>query len=212
MRWWWLLFQEYTVFGYFRQRWVDCRLAGKFNHTVLLKNTAVDHAWTPDTFCSNARQSNLMMRGSGTDSAMTVDIDGAVFFTKRLVKPWPNGVATQWLKFVNAKLCTQACDDMVAAKRKPSRRKLQTRHFSEALRMLTPVKTTESKLCQLSLDSQTVINLCQLGCEFALDQFNAWRRMLWPVVAKRSHKPALVWNLCLLATSIGKGSRPVLLY
>ena len=40
----------------------------------MLKNTAVDYAWTADTYCSNARQSNLMIGGSDGDSAMTIDV------------------------------------------------------------------------------------------------------------------------------------------
>lgn len=75
------------MFGYFRQSWVDRRLAGRFNHSVVLKNSAVEHAWIPDTYCSNARQSNLMMIGPDTESAIIVDTDGSVFYTKRSVAP-----------------------------------------------------------------------------------------------------------------------------
>ena len=41
---------------------------------MILKNTAVDYARTPDTYCSNARQSNLMIGWSDGDSAMTIDV------------------------------------------------------------------------------------------------------------------------------------------
>ena len=43
------------------------------NHSIMLNNTAVDYAWTPDTYCSNAWQSNLMIGGSDGNSAMTID-------------------------------------------------------------------------------------------------------------------------------------------
>ena len=49
----------------------------------MLKNTAVDYAWTPDTYCSNARQSNLMIGGSDGNRAMTIDRTGHVFLSKR---------------------------------------------------------------------------------------------------------------------------------
>ncbi|KAM7431898.1 Gamma-aminobutyric acid receptor subunit alpha-4 [Porites harrisoni] len=75
---------EYTVFGYFRQSWVDKRLAGKLNQTLVLRNTAIDHAWIPDTYCANTRQSNLKTSASDSESAMRVDINGSVFFTQRI--------------------------------------------------------------------------------------------------------------------------------
>ena len=51
----------------------------------MLKNTAVDYAWTPDTYCSNTRQSNLMIGGSDGDSAMTINLNGHLFLSKRFV-------------------------------------------------------------------------------------------------------------------------------
>ena len=51
----------------------------------MLKNTAVDYAWTPDTYCSNARQSNLMIGGSDGNSAMTINLNGHLFLSKRFV-------------------------------------------------------------------------------------------------------------------------------
>ena len=51
---------------------------------MILKNTAVDYAWTPDTYCSNAGQSNLMIGGSDGNSAMTIDDTGHVL-SKRFV-------------------------------------------------------------------------------------------------------------------------------
>ena len=51
----------------------------------MLKNTSVNYAWTPDTYCSNARQSNLMNGGSDGNSAMTIERNGHVFLSKRFV-------------------------------------------------------------------------------------------------------------------------------
>ena len=51
----------------------------------MLNNTAVDYAWTPDTYCGNARQSNLMIGGSDGNRAMTIDRTGHVFLSKRFV-------------------------------------------------------------------------------------------------------------------------------
>ena len=52
---------------------------------MILKNAAVDYAWTPDTYCSNTRQSNLMIGGSDGDSAMTIKLNGHLFLSKRFV-------------------------------------------------------------------------------------------------------------------------------
>ena len=51
----------------------------------MLNNKGVDYAWTPDTYCSNTRQSNLMIGGSDGNSAMTIDRTGHVFLSKRFV-------------------------------------------------------------------------------------------------------------------------------
>ena len=45
----------------FRQLWTDRRLAGKLNRTFTIKESDNDHIWVPDSFCYNARESNLML-------------------------------------------------------------------------------------------------------------------------------------------------------
>ena len=83
------LAQEYTVFGFFSSKLGRQALGrnwGKLNQTLVLRNTAIDHAWIPDTYCGNIRQSNLKTSASDTEAAMRIDINGSVFLTQRFVK------------------------------------------------------------------------------------------------------------------------------
>ncbi|XP_044182434.1 gamma-aminobutyric acid receptor exp-1-like [Acropora millepora] len=71
---------------------------------MILKNTAVDYAWTPDTYCSNTRQSNLMIGGSDGDSAMTIKLNGHLFLSKRVKL-----VASCKMKLLDFALDNQKC-------------------------------------------------------------------------------------------------------
>ncbi|XP_068691246.1 gamma-aminobutyric acid receptor subunit beta-like isoform X1 [Montipora foliosa] len=73
---------EYTVFGYLRHHWTDKRLAGKFQDPVLLKGTTIERAWLPDTYISNARESNFPQKDSESQSSLLVSSDGGLFYSK----------------------------------------------------------------------------------------------------------------------------------
>lgn len=74
--------QEFLVYGYFRQRWKDMRLAGKLNRTLTLKGTAVENMWLPDPYCYNARESNMMMLDTQLHSKIAVDPNGDILYSK----------------------------------------------------------------------------------------------------------------------------------
>ena len=74
--------QEYTVFGYLRHHWTDKRFAGKFQDPVLLKGTTIERAWLPDTYISNARESNFPQKDSESQSSLLVSPDGGLFYSK----------------------------------------------------------------------------------------------------------------------------------
>jgi len=88
---------EYAIFGYFRHYWTDERLANKSQDTIQLKGSTVEHAWTPDTYISNARQSNLRLKDSEAQSAFFVYPDGVKI------------VASCEMKLVNFPMDTQQC-------------------------------------------------------------------------------------------------------
>lgn len=74
--------QEYLVYGYFRQRWKDSRLAGKLNHTLTIKGSDIDNIWVPDPYCYNARESNMMLLDTQLHSKIAVDPNGDVLYSK----------------------------------------------------------------------------------------------------------------------------------
>ena len=70
------------MFGYFRHYWTDKRLAGKFQEGIQLKGSTIEHAWTPDTYISNSRESNLRHKDSEAESALFVSPAGDIFYSK----------------------------------------------------------------------------------------------------------------------------------
>jgi len=95
---------EYAIFGYFRHYWTDKRLANKSKESIQLKGSTVEHAWTPDTYISNARESNLRLKDSEAESAFFVDPDGSVFYSKGV-----KIVASCEMKLANFPMDTQRC-------------------------------------------------------------------------------------------------------
>ena len=49
------------MYGYFRQRWKDSRLAGRLNYSLTLKGADIENVWLPDPYCYNAHESNMMV-------------------------------------------------------------------------------------------------------------------------------------------------------
>ena len=73
------------MFGYLRHFWIEERFAGRFNETIRLKGSIVEHAWTPDTYVGNSRESNLRVKDSESDSMLEIYPNGSIFYTKGLV-------------------------------------------------------------------------------------------------------------------------------
>ena len=74
--------QEYKVYSYFRQRWKDPRLAGKINHTLVIKGSDIGNIWVPDPYCYNARESNMMMPDEEIHSSVSIQPTGDVLYSK----------------------------------------------------------------------------------------------------------------------------------
>jgi len=70
------------VYGYFRQRWKDSRLAGRLNFSLTLKGAEIENIWLPDPYCYNARESNMMMQDTQLHSRISVDPSGDVLYSK----------------------------------------------------------------------------------------------------------------------------------
>ena len=70
------------MFGYLRHYWRDKRFEGKLKETVMLKGSTIEHAWTPDTYISNSRESNLRKKDSEAESALFIFPDGDIFYSK----------------------------------------------------------------------------------------------------------------------------------
>ena len=79
-------FKEYTLFGYLRHYWTDKRFANKSKEVIQLKGSTIEHAWMPDTYISNSRQSNLRQKDSEAESTLFIHTDGSMFYSKGWVK------------------------------------------------------------------------------------------------------------------------------
>ncbi|CAH3025688.1 unnamed protein product, partial [Porites evermanni] len=95
---------EYTVFGYLRHFWIDKRFAGRFNETIRLKGSIVEHAWTPDTYVGNSRESNLRVKDSESDSMLEIYPNGSIFYSKGV-----KIVASCEMNLENFPMDTQKC-------------------------------------------------------------------------------------------------------
>ncbi|XP_077091981.1 gamma-aminobutyric acid receptor subunit alpha-6a isoform X2 [Siphateles boraxobius] len=75
---------EYTMDMFFRQMWVDERLAFQGPIEILpLNNRMVDKIWTPDTFFRNARRSHAH-NTTTPNKLFRIMQNGTVFYTMRL--------------------------------------------------------------------------------------------------------------------------------
>ncbi|KAK3734541.1 hypothetical protein QZH41_010398, partial [Actinostola sp. cb2023] len=73
---------EFSVFMYYRQSWHDERLANLVNSTIVLSRGQIENLWFPDTFCANAKSSNLMMPDNQVHSTLLLDSNGSVFYSR----------------------------------------------------------------------------------------------------------------------------------
>lgn len=73
---------EYKVYTYFRQRWTDTRLAGKLNYSLVIKGGDVNKIWSPDPYCYNARESNMMIPNEEINSYVRIHPNGDISSSK----------------------------------------------------------------------------------------------------------------------------------
>lgn len=73
---------------YFRQMWYDERISEYVNSSVSLQRDEIKSLWFPDTFCYNAKKSDLMLPDTEVHSVIRIDPDGLVFYSRRLVLPY----------------------------------------------------------------------------------------------------------------------------
>ncbi|KAK3710901.1 hypothetical protein QZH41_009700, partial [Actinostola sp. cb2023] len=78
-------YQEYKMFGYYRQYWNDVRLAGRVNDSLVLKGEDIAKIWRPDPFCYNARESTLSASDSDINSMMTIDYKGDIVYSRMTI-------------------------------------------------------------------------------------------------------------------------------
>ncbi|XP_068673667.1 gamma-aminobutyric acid receptor subunit alpha-6-like [Montipora foliosa] len=73
---------ELPLHMYFRQMWVDDRIAKSVKSNALLRRELVNLLWFPDSFCYNARKSDLMLPDTNVDSVVRIDPNGFVFYSR----------------------------------------------------------------------------------------------------------------------------------
>jgi len=73
--------QDYKIYTYFYQRWKDERLAGKLNHTLIIKGGDIN-MWLPDPYCYNARESNMMTPDEELHSSVSIQPSGDIIYSK----------------------------------------------------------------------------------------------------------------------------------
>ncbi|CAH3143615.1 unnamed protein product, partial [Porites lobata] len=73
---------EFPVFMYFRQMWYDKRISEYVNSSVSLQRDEIKSLWFPDTFCYNAKKSDLMLPDTEVHSVIRIDPDGLVFYSR----------------------------------------------------------------------------------------------------------------------------------
>ena len=68
--------------------WYDERISKYVNSSVSLQRDEIKSLWFPDTFCYNAKKSDLMLPDTEVHSVIRIDPDGLVFYSRRLVLPY----------------------------------------------------------------------------------------------------------------------------
>ncbi|XP_074610650.1 gamma-aminobutyric acid receptor subunit alpha-6-like [Acropora palmata] len=75
---------DYKIYTYFYQRWKDERLAGKLNHTLIIKGGDIN-MWLPDPYCYNARESNMMTPDEELHSSVSIQPSGDIIYSKGVI-------------------------------------------------------------------------------------------------------------------------------
>ena len=53
------------------------------NEILILNREEADLVWRPDTYCSNAKQSDLMLPDKNLHSAIRLSPDGSIFYSRK---------------------------------------------------------------------------------------------------------------------------------
>ena len=70
------------MYFYLRQQWYDPRFVEQINISIDLNREYAEMVWRPDTYCTNARETNLMMPDSETHTSVTLQPDGSVYYSR----------------------------------------------------------------------------------------------------------------------------------
>lgn len=78
--------QEFPGFMYLRQMWFEDRLA-EFVKTkgLVLQRDHISQLWLPDSYCYNAKRSDLMLPDTEVHSVVRIDPNGFVLYSRRSV-------------------------------------------------------------------------------------------------------------------------------
>ena len=74
--------QGMPVHFYLRQTWIDQRFTNQINKSYVLNRDTIEKIWRPDTFCSNARETNLMMPEDQVHSAAGISPNGSIWYSR----------------------------------------------------------------------------------------------------------------------------------
>jgi len=69
-------FQEFQVYVYLRQQWIDKRLAHRTPATLTLGGTDVERIWLPDTYITNANDYEVFT----SNQLVLIDSEGKIFY------------------------------------------------------------------------------------------------------------------------------------
>ena len=70
---------------YLVQTWVDPRLVNVVNTSTVVTGKDIDLFWIPDTYCVNARQSDLMMTDEHAHSMIKLEKCGRLTYSRGYV-------------------------------------------------------------------------------------------------------------------------------
>ncbi|XP_048576350.1 gamma-aminobutyric acid receptor subunit beta isoform X2 [Nematostella vectensis] len=73
---------EVDVFLYMRYNWKDSRLANFTDKTITFTRGDIEKVWRPDTYCSNARESDLPLEETKTHSMLRIDRNGSIYYSR----------------------------------------------------------------------------------------------------------------------------------
>ncbi|XP_028398238.1 gamma-aminobutyric acid receptor subunit beta-like [Dendronephthya gigantea] len=73
---------EFSLYVYLVQRWTDSRLKNVVKTPTVVTGKDINLFWIPDTYCVNARQSDLMMTDEHTHSMIKLDELGRLTYSR----------------------------------------------------------------------------------------------------------------------------------